>query len=243
MAAVKNLKYVVTSALFRMGKPATGREYTWLEQVAIDYLSEVAPMDGNVSLKVVYATLGDGSRVFTLPPDAVRLSRVALKVGNRVWTLTMDRNLAIPPEFFSCDEQSTNSNNQEYWSMGPYWNYINYPQYGQGGGRNVNYYRVEGRNVFFDNNIPNGNLIIEYLGNGSEISGDTLLDAAYIETFRLYLISQYYLYKGTREEKSMYKEIAVQYEAAKWEANIIAKAPRIAEIIDAMAQSSEFNLG
>ena len=66
---IKNIKYIATSALYRLGKNPTGRELNWMIQVAIDYLSEKAPMDGNVSLKTITAKIDTGARVFTLPQD------------------------------------------------------------------------------------------------------------------------------------------------------------------------------
>ena len=42
---------------------------------------------------------------------------------------------------------------------------------------------------------------------------------------------------------SKYKELQMQYEAAQWNANLLIKAPRLSEMIDALAQASEFNLG
>jgi hypothetical protein len=243
---VKTIKYITTSALFRLGKNTEGREYTWLEQVAIDYLSEKAPLDGNVSLKCSYYNLGQTARVASLPPDCMRVSKIALKSGTRVWTLTLDNNLRIPEELFQCETKNdVSADFAGFWPYGTsnYGAWWNNPQYFIGGGRNVNYYRIEGRNIIFDHNIPDGQLIIEYLSNGSDISGDTMIDVAYAEPFRLYLMSEYCLHKGTREEQSKYKELQLQYEAAQWSSNALAKSSRIAELIDAMAQSSTVNYG
>lgn len=239
---VKTIKYITTSALFRLRKNTTGKDYTWLEQVAIDYLSEKAPLDGNVSLKCSYYNLGQTARVASLPPDCMRISKIALKAGNRVWTLTVDNNLAIPENIFDCqtdDDVSTEFVN--FWpNYGGWWNN---PQYTLGGGQNVRYYRIDGRNIIFDHNIPDGQLIIEYLSNGSDISGDTMIDVGYAEPFRLYLMSEYCFHAGNSEDRAKYKELQLQYEAAQWNANVLVKAPRMYELIDAMAQSSEFNLG
>jgi hypothetical protein len=243
---VKTIKWITISALNTMGKNAQSSIYTWLEQQAINYLSAKAPLDGNVSLKCLYYNLGQTARVASLPPDCMRISKIALKSGTRVWTLTLDNNLRIPEELFECETKNDLSSDfAGFWPYGTANNgaWWNNPQYFYGGGRNVNYYRIEGRNIIFDHNIEDGQIIIEYLSNGSDIDGDTMFDVAYEEPFRLYLISQYYLYKGTREEKSMYKELQLQYEAAQWNGNALAKSSRIAELIDAMAQSSTVNYG
>ena len=241
---IKSIKYITTSALFRLGKNTTGKEYTWLEQVAIDYLSEKAPLDGNLSLKCVYYNLGPTARVASLPADCMRISKIAVRSGNnRVWTLTVDNNIAIPENMFDCkSEQDVSNQFLSFWPNGGS-NWWTYPQYTLGGGRNAAYYRIVNRDIVFDHNIPDGRLIIEYLSNGSDISGDTMIDVTYSEPFRLYLMSEYCLHKGTREEQAKYKELQLQYEAAQWNANILAKADRMAELIDGMAQSSSLNLG
>jgi len=240
---VKTIKYIATSALFRLGKNTSGKEYTWLEQVAIDYLSEKAPLDGNVALKCEYYELGNSARVAAVPPDCMRISKIALKSGNRVWTLTVDNNLRVPEELFTCDSSEDVTNQfLNFWPGGGF-GWWNNPQYTFGGGQNVNYYRIVGRNIIFDHNIPSGRLIIEYLSNGSDISGDTMIDVAYAEPFRLYLMSEYLMHRGNSEDRSKYKEIQLQYECAQYNANTLAKADRMYEYIDALAQSSSLNLG
>jgi hypothetical protein len=70
-----------------------------------------------------------------------------------------------------------------------------------------------------------------------------MIDAGYAEPFRLYLMSEYCLHRGGQGDMSKYKELQMQYEAAQWNANLLVKAPRLSELIDAMAQASELNLG
>jgi len=243
---IKTVKYIVTSALFRLGKEGQGKEYTWLEQVAIDYLSERAPLEGNVGLKCMYLDLGTSARVAQLPQDCMRISKIALKSGNRVWTLTIDNNLRIPEELFTCDSSEDASgefatfvgNGFGWWTK----------NYSLGGGRNVNYYRIindGGRKlIIFDHNVPDGQLIIEYLSNGVDIGADSMIDVSYAEPFRLYLMSQYAMFKGNREEKAMYKELQLQYECAQYEAGTLVNSNRMSELIDALAQASApTNLG
>jgi hypothetical protein len=241
---VKNIKYIATSALYRLGKNPVGRELTWMTQVAIDYLGEKSPLDGNVSLKTIYAKIDMGARVFTMPSDSIRISKIGLKAGRRIWTLTADTSLTYPENFFSCKEDETDQTLIDGFFPSGYFGYFyNYPNYTIGGGRNENYYRIDGNNIIFDHNIPDGQLIIEYFSNGSDVNENTLIDVAYAEPFRLYLMSEYCFHKGNTEDKSKYKELQMQYEAAQWSANLLVKAPRLTEMIDALAQSSELNLG
>jgi hypothetical protein len=248
---IKTVKYIVTSALFRLGKETRGKEYTWLEQVAIDYLGEKAPLDGNVGLKCMYVDLGNSARVAQLPPDCMRISKIGVKSGNRVWTLTLDNNLSIPENLFTCDsEQDASEGFSAFfggWGNG-YWNNSVTSNYSLGGGRNINYYRIVNDNgkklIVFDHNVGEGKAIVEYLSNGSDIGGDTMIDVTHAEPFRLYLMSQYVMFKGNREEKAMYKELQLQYECSIDAALLLVNAPRMAEMIDALAQASvPTNLG
>lgn len=241
---VKNIKYIATSALYRLGKNPVGRELTWMTQVAIDYLSEKAPLDGNVSLKTIYAKIDTGARVFTMPGDCMRISKIGLKSGRRIWTLTADTSLTYPDEFFTCEsDQNDDVVLGGFFPSGYFGYFYGLPNYTLGGGRNENYYRVDGNNIIFSHNIPDGQLIIEYFSNGSAVDENTLIDAGYAEPFRLYLMSEYCFHKGNSEDKSKYKELQIQYEAAQWSANLLIKAPRLTEMIDALAQSSSLNLG
>jgi hypothetical protein len=169
---------------------------------------------------------------------------VGLKSGRRIWTLTPDTSLTYPEEFFQCEsDQSDDVVLNGFFPTGYFGYFYNQPNYTLGGGRNVNYYRIDGNNIIFDQNIPDGQLIIEYFSNGSDVNENTLIDAGYAEPFRLYLMSEYCFHKGGSEDKAKYKELQMQYEAAQWSANLLIKAPRLSEMIDALAQASEFNLG
>ena len=241
---IKNIKYIATSALYRLGKNPVGRELTWMTQVAIDYLSEKSPLEGSVSLKTINAKIDTGARVFTMPGDCMRISKIGLKAGRRIWTLTPDTSLTYPEEFFLCESDSSDQVILDgFYPVGYFGYFYNYPNYTIGGGRNENYYRIDGNNIIFDHNIPDGQLIIEYFSNGASVDENTLIDTAYAEPFRLYLMSEYCFHKGNSEDKSKYKELQIQYEAAQWSANLLVKAPRLSEMIDAIAQSSELNLG
>lgn len=244
MSAVKNIKYIATSALYRLGKNPTGRDLTWMTQIAIDYMSEKMPLEGVVSLKTTYASIDTGARVYTMPMDCMRISKVGLKSGRRIWTLTLDTSLTYPEEFFQCESDKNDPVILDGFFPSGYFGYFyNYPNYTVGGGRNENYYRIDGRNIIFDHNIPDGQLVIEYFSNGADIDDNTLIEVAYAEPFRLYLMSEYCLHRGNSMDAQKYKELQIQYEAAMYNANVLVKGPRLSEMIDALAQSSELNLG
>lgn len=236
---IKNIRYVVTSALMRLDKTVTGRNYNWLEQVAIDYMGERQPLDGVVSLKSMYLTIGTSARTYMLPPDCMRISKIALKSGNHLWTLTVDPNLRIPEELFACETGDLQTENQTVYGEGWMWG-GNYEQFGLGGGRNENYYRIDGRNIIFSHNIPAGELIIEYLSNGTDISADTLIDYTFAEPFRLYLMSEFCLKEGSIQKYNIHR---MEYECQQQSALMFMNAPRIYEMIDALAQSSSWNPG
>lgn len=243
MAAIKDIKYIATSALYRLGKNPVGRELNWMVQVAIDYFSERSPMDGFVSLRTKRFGVANDARVFTLPSDCVRVVKVGIKSGRRIWTLTPDTSLTFPENFFECDADSEDPViNDGYYPAGYFGYFAGYTPFTLGGGGNVNYYRIDGRNIVFDHNIPDGEGIIEYLSNGGDISESTMIEVAYAEPFRLYLMSEYCLHKGSREDRQKYAILRNEYEAAQWNSNTIFKSERLSEMIDGRAQSTEFNL-
>lgn len=243
MAAIKDIKYIATSALYRLGKNPVGRELNWMIQVIIDFVSERMPLTGFVSLKTIFAKIDNGARVFTLPNDCMRVSKIGIKAGRRIWTLTPDTSLVFPDDFFNCDEDAEDPVITDgYYPSGYFGYFAGYTPYTLGGGGNVNYYRVDGRNVVFDHNIPDGQLIIEYFSNGSDVNENTLIEVAYAEPIRNYGMSEYCLHKGTREDRQKYQVLRLEYEATEFNANTLFKAERLAEFIDGRAQSTEFNL-
>lgn len=239
---IKNIKYIATSALYRLGKNPTGRELNWMVQVAIDYFTERLPIDGFVSLKTIRTKIDNAARVFTMPSDCMRISRIGLRAGRRIWTLTPDQSLTFP-DVFECEADKDDPLiSTGLYPMG-YFGYMNgTPFYTKGGGENSAYYRMDGNNVVFSHEIPDGELIIEYFSNGSDVDENTLINVGYAEATRLYLMSEYCLNKGTREDRSKYQVLRMEYEATTWNTNTLVKAERLSEFIDARAQSTVFNL-
>lgn len=238
---IRNIKYVVTSTLDKLMQPRTGRYYNWVEQRCIEYLAEVAPMNGQCSLKVWNVPVDTAARQATLPSDCLRISNICLKSGRRLWKLTVDPNLAIPESLFSCDTDEDESNrylNTSDFGVGWWWG-STLPTLG--GGQNSNYYRINGRTIVFDHNIEAGNLIIEYMSNGDELSANTIVDMAYVDSIRWYLMAEFEMVVKNNMQK--YKEYLFRHEGQQWNSNFLVNAPRMSELIDAMAQSSSFNLG
>lgn len=239
---IKDIKYIATSALYRLGKNPTGRELNWMVQVAIDYFTERLPIDGFVSLKTIRTKIDNNARIFTLPSDAVRISRIGLKAGRRLWTLTPDTSLTFP-DIFECEADKDDPLITTGFYPSGYFGYLNgTPYYTLGGGENSAYYRIDGRNVVFSHEIPDGELIIEYFSNGSDVDEKTLIEVGYAEATRLYLMSEYCLHKGSREDRAKYQALRMEYEATTWNTNAFVKTERLSEIIDARAQSTAFNL-
>jgi len=237
-APVNTLRKVVTSALFTLGKPTDGKEYAWLEWQAIKYFSSYAPLDGNVKLKVMYSDLGTTARIFTLPPDCMRISRVALRSGTRMWTLTLDTNLRIPEELFTCtDDANDTSSNFVYNAFWPAWA-VGAPNYSLAGGRNTNYYRIDGNNIIFDHNVPAGELVVEYLSNGNDVNENTMIDAVYFAPIENWLMAQWVFHRGSGSEKQKYSTLIANYDSLQWNARALVDSVRIYEMIDAINQSS-----
>jgi hypothetical protein len=236
---VTTLGNIITSTLFTMGRPVGGKDYVWMKQQAIEFIKFRLPQNGCLFTNVDYVKLSPSNKVYTLPSGAVSVTKIGYLQGNRVYSLTVDNTLALPNnEEFMCDGYP-NTNIVE----GFFPNFLesfNAPSYSSAtGGRNVNYYRKNGRQIIFSNEIPNGKLVIEYIGIG-DVSEGTIIEPAYVRMLKLWLIREYNVHKG---DKSMVAFNSAEYEAESYNANTLLYSPELREITDAIRRATHFSLG
>lgn len=246
---VKNITYVVMTAINRMknfGYSIT--DYEWLEQIAIEFYQQNLSAFEMPSVEVEYVDVATNTKIWPMPPDYVRYTKVGYKVGNRVWTLGVDNTIAFhQPEV--CETIQDAQNNPNYGSGWGYWlaegfyNGTYYgPLYTAGGGFNVNYYRVneKDRYIQFVDSLPNGKAVIEYLSSGKNVCGNTLVPLPYVDTMQKFIMWQMFELKP--ELVNLAKDKERQYKEALWDANILAKAPTVDEAMDAIYAACGFNL-
>lgn len=226
---------IVVGSLFTMGKPTGGKDYTWLKQQAIEFAR--GRMQQNLSFNIItdYVQLSPSNKVYTFPNDCIAINKVGYLSGNRVYPLGVDNSLALPnPVEFQCEGMPSSTEASNYrW----------YPWYaGQKFTTSIesspNYYRVNGRQIIFSNDIPNGKLAVEYFST-TGINEDTIIDASHARVFKLWLMREYSIHKGDRSMVSFYTN---EFISEEWNANILAYCPALSEIANAVRSSTRLNL-
>jgi hypothetical protein len=236
---VNTLGNIIVSTLFTMGRPTGGRDYTWMKQQAIEFLKFRMPQNGTLFIGVDYVKLSPVNKVYTLPSGAITVTKIGYLCGNRVYSLTIDPNLALPnTEEFMCEgypnDESVNAafpNFRTAWSA---------PSFSSAtGGRNVNYYRQNGRQIVFSNEIPDGKLVIEYVGLG-DVDDNTIVEPAYVRMIKLWLMKEFNMHKG---DKGLVAINSAEYESESYNANTLLYSPMLSEIRDAIQRATHLSLG
>lgn len=225
---------IVVSALFTMGKPSGGKDYTWLKQQAVEYARGRMHQDMVIGIKTDYVQLSPSNKVYTLPSDCVAVNKVGYLSGNRVYPLGIDNTLALPnPIEFQCEGFQSPSESNEYrwfpWYVGQ--------NFTQSAEFSPNYYRVNGRQIIFSNDIPNGKLAVEYFST-SGINEDTIVDPSHARVFKLWLMREY----SIQYDKSMVSFYTTELVVEEWGANILAYSPSLEDIANAVRSSTRLNL-
>jgi hypothetical protein len=236
---VTTLGNIIISTLFTMGRPTGGKDYSWMKQQAIEFIKFRFPQNGCLFLNVDYVKLSPSNKVYTLPAEAVSVTKIGYLKGNRVYSLTVDNTLALPNNVeFMCDGYPNSQQVENFFPnfMGSF----SAPSYSSAtGGRNVNYYRQNGRQIIFSNEIPDGKLVIEYIGI-SNLNEGTIIEPAYVRMIKMWLMREYNIYKG---DKSMVAFNSAEYESESYNANTLLYSPMLSEATDALRRATHFSLG
>ena len=188
MPPVKNIEYVIQTALNRVKGQAT--DIPRLEQIAIEWMSEV--IRGTTAfpcLKVTHITLNANAQA-TIPSDCMRVTKIALNKGGRLYSLGLDPLLTL------IDEGGTPGGPEDgngFYFIDHSWNGVYYPAlFASGGGFAEAYYRIypDNQTIQLSNNVFGGEIVLEYLSTGNDITSATLVPHYYIEPMRNYIIWQ-----------------------------------------------------
>jgi hypothetical protein len=223
-------------------------DYDWIEQLAIEFYQHKLSAFNMPSVVAEYVDVDANTKIWPMPADYIRYTKVGYKTGNRVWTLGVDNTLAFqdPDACGTIEEAQSNpnyGNSSGFWIAEGFYNGTYFgPIYTAGGGFNVNYYRVNDkqRYIQFAEALPNGKAVIEYLSSGKNVCGNTLIPLAYFDAFQKYLLWQMCELKP--ELINLAKDRERQYTDAMWDANIVAKSPTVDEIMDTIYGASGFNI-
>jgi hypothetical protein len=247
MDPIKNITYITMSAISRMKNFGyTTSDYEWVEQLALEFYQEKLRGYEMPSVVSAHVDVNANTKIWPMPSDYIRYTKVAYQIGNRLWTLGIDNTIALNNTPDICNdiaEAESASIGSGFWIAEGFYNGTYYgPLYTAGGGFNINYYRVNEaeRYIQFVEALPTGKAVIEYLSSGKNVCGSTLVPQSYIEPFRNYLLWQMCELKP--ELANMAKDKERQYKDTLWDANILAKGPVVDEVMDTIYGASGFNI-
>jgi len=242
MDAEKTIKNIVLSTINRLKNFGVSMtDYMDILEIATASYAEKMQGFNMPSVITTEIPINLANRVWNLPPDFVALGKVGYRDGKRLWTLTQDDTLDLTDYPEPCEAPTvyngTNNVGYEYFWGGA-------TRYGQGGGKNVNYYRIDWqrRRILFSESIPIGFGVIEYLSMGRNVNEDTFVPLAYVDAFRNLVMWKTAELSDNQRLFSMSKDYERQYKETVWDANILAKSPTVTELNDSLMMASGFTL-
>lgn len=241
---VKSIHNLVLSTISRnrnMG--ISNSDYMWLLEIAISFYQEKLRGFEMPSVVSEEVDINLANKVWAMPPDFIAISRVAYLENGRLWDLTLDNNINIDNPVTLCEAPVYDQSASNDWVLPGFW-YATFTRYGEGGGKNVNYYRIdyENRRVIFSESVPVGKGVVEYLSAGKNVNEHTYIPLPYVDAFRNYLVWQIHensekpmLYQRSKDKERQFRE-------SMWDSNILAKAPTLRELLDELYKASGLNL-
>lgn len=230
---VKNVAYVVDSAMHRIG--AKLEDTPWFQQIALEWLTEDARgVTALPCLRVQHLTVSTSKQV-KLPSDCLRYTKIAVDYGGKLWTLTLNDDITIPPNFPCCNTTDSSATNEGVTFMPHFWGGQYYGGiFALGGGFNKAYYRIDWQTntLTFLDDVFGRKIIIEYLSNGAGSDVDSLVPQFWIPPMREYLIL-----KAAEYNRKDYPQINMNVQDQRYNDAImnasIASGPTADELLDA----------
>jgi len=173
-----NLRYVVMSILNRM-KDYSMRNYKYIAQIVIEGFTDLN-LFHTTNIEVVYLYM-DEAKTVNVPADFIDYIKVGVPYNGKLVVLTKDPNILLPREFQdgkdvgNIDATSVNSLSYfvSHFKDGKFIGGL----YGLRGGINQAYYRFdkERRMFVFTGDIPNSEIVLEYISSGVSLSSATVI--------------------------------------------------------------------
>jgi hypothetical protein len=170
-----SLQQVVKSFMNERGEKVLTNYEKYL-QIAIEGFSSLNIFEMN-TIDVAYLDVNTDTNVAELPVDFITMTKIGVRINGVLWTLSQNRDLILPrPETLCADIESTTTTDiSGGYYFAPHYRYGAYMDtlYGVGGGFNVAYYRIDMTNrvIYFDGNVPNDEVILEYKSSGVKAGG------------------------------------------------------------------------
>ena len=251
---IVNVRYAVMSVVNRM-RLDSSEYYDWLEQLAIEWLTQEVAGDAIPSMEEATLNVYTGARVWNMPSDYIRHAEVGYVYNGHFYTLTRRDDLSVTAEDNICETNqdvttpSDSALGLDTWPI-MYWgvNMLASPIYTVGGGRNIAYYRIDmtKRQITFSQevgNVPNGKVHVRYLSSGKNVNGATLLNPVVASILRKYLEWQLCEYDQENGLYGQAKDKERLYIEDKYNKAVLLKPLTLAEIVDTLNSVPAFNLG
>jgi len=147
-------------------------------QMAIEGYSDMQIFEVN-TIDVAYLDVNTDTNTALLPSDFITMTKIGCEINGRMWTLTLNNDLIIPPAETICPvdiaQVTTDTVIDGGYYFAPHFRYGRYVStlYGVGGGFNIAYYRIDmnRRVIYFHGNVPNNQIILEYKSSGVKPGG------------------------------------------------------------------------
>lgn len=170
------------------------KDFDYLLQLAVEGFRDLK-LYAAPNVKVAYIKITDAGIVY-YPADMVTYTKVAIRHGRRLITLTRDERLAMPESLKVCDTPPHKLGALHEQQLGQ-WYFPDHVHNGSvvsglfslGGGVNAEgYYRDDpDRRQIYIAGGAGGEVVMEYVSNGVDLCGDTYIGAQWVEPVKMYI--------------------------------------------------------
>lgn len=242
---IYNIQRVVLNVIEDLKDFGVGmKDYRRLENIAVRDYRRVFRMGTVPSLVSEYINIDYATRVWQMPGDLFRYTKVAYEIGGRLLTLGVDPTLSLAevPDICAGSIDTFNLNTVTggfYFAPGVTGQRV---MYAMGGGFNINYYRADydRRIIIFSEQLPPSRAVVEYLSAGKNVNAMTLVPVASEDALDKYLKWQFC--SLSKNLRPLAPEFEAQYEMARIRAIQVTRAFNIEEGLDQIYRSSGFRL-
>lgn len=220
------------------------KDYARLRNIAVRDYRRVFRLGAVPSLVSKWVNIDYATRVWQMPPDLFRYTKIAYEFNGRLVTLGIDNNINLAEVPDMC-EKGIDITNINTFTNGFFLAPIGTNQkvyYASGGGFALNYYRpdYERRIIVFSDVLPPGRAVVEYLSAGANISELTLVPIAAEKALDAYLKWQFC--KLSKELRPLAQDFEMEYNSALLTTIQTTFEFNIEEGLDQVYRSSGFKL-
>lgn len=242
---IYNIKRIVLNVIEDLKDFGVGmKDYRRLANIAVRDYRRVFRIGTVPSLVSEYVNIDYATRVWQMPGDLFRYTKVAYEYEGRLITLGIDPMLSLAQVPGICDGSIDTLNLNTitggfYFAPGITGQRV---MYAMGGGFNLNYYRpdYDRRIIIFSEQLPPGRAVVEYLSAGKGINDMTLIPISAEDAMDKYLKWQFC--SLSKDLRALAPEFEQQYEFARIRAVQVVRAFTISEGLDQIYKSSGFKI-